>query len=222
MNFFDELQKETQSEREALLSAAPIKLALEGRLPVETYSAFLAEAFHHVKHTVPLLMACGARLPDRLEWLREAVAEYIEEETGHQEWILQDIEALGGDSERVRHGRPGQATDVMVAYAWDTVSRRNPVGFFGMVLVLEGTSIAVASHAAEKIMDSTGLPVTAFRYLRSHGSLDLEHMNTFEQLMNRLEQEEDRRAVIDTARVMYRLYGDIFRALPLGHEREAA
>ena len=48
-----------------------------------------------VRHTVPLLMACGARLPERLEWLREAIAEYIEEEIGHQEWILNDIRACG-------------------------------------------------------------------------------------------------------------------------------
>jgi hypothetical protein len=28
-------------------------------------------------------MACGARLPDRQEWLRSAIAHYIEEEIGH-------------------------------------------------------------------------------------------------------------------------------------------
>ena len=46
---------------------------------------------------MPLLMACGARLPARLEWLRGAVAEYIEEEYGHEQWILNDIAACGGE-----------------------------------------------------------------------------------------------------------------------------
>jgi hypothetical protein len=33
--------------------------------------------------------------------------------------------------------------------------------------------------------------------------------------MNRLDEDDDRAAVVHTARVVYRLYGDIFRGLPL-------
>ena len=139
MTFYQELVQATESERNALLTTPVITDCMQGIVTLEAYRAFLTEAYHHVRHTVPLLMGCGSRLPRRLEWLREAVAEYIEEETGHQEWILNDIEACGGDKEAVRNGSPSMATDIMVAYAWDCVQRRNPVGFFGMVLVLEGT-----------------------------------------------------------------------------------
>lgn len=222
MNHYDRLIESTQADRVRLLSAPVITDCLGGRITLPTYRAFLHEAYHHVKHTVPLLMACGARLPERLEWLREAVAEYIEEETGHQEWILNDIAATGGDAERTRHGRPGVATDLMVAYAWDTVQRRNPVGFFGMVLVLEGTSAAIATQAAETIERTLGLPRSAFSYLRSHGSLDQSHIGFYEGLVNRLDDEADLAAVRDTARVMYRLYGDVFRTLDGYAEREAA
>ncbi len=37
----------------------------------------------------------------------------------------------------------------MVAYVYDYIARRNPVGFFGMVHVLEGTSTALATTAAQ-------------------------------------------------------------------------
>ena len=37
----------------------------------------------------------------------------------------------------------------MVAYAYDMIHRVNPIGFFGMVLVLEGTSTAAAHRQAE-------------------------------------------------------------------------
>ena len=60
-----------------------------------------------------------------------------------------------------------------------------------------------------------GLAPEAFSYLNSHGSLDLEHMDFFATLMNRLDEDDDRAAVVHTARVVYRLYGDIFRSLPL-------
>ena len=65
------------------------------------------------------------------------------------------------------------------------------------------------------ICSSLGLPPEAFSYLNSHGSLDLEHMDFFATLMNRLDEDDDRAAVVHTARVVYRLYGDIFRGLPL-------
>ena len=103
----------------------------------------------------------------------------------------------------------------MVAYVYDRIARHNPVSFFGMVNVLEGTSIALATRAASAIRGSLALPPTAFSYLNSHGSLDLEHMRFFEELMNRLDTDEDREAVVHTARVVYRLYGDMFRSLPL-------
>ncbi|MDQ7010248.1 MAG: iron-containing redox enzyme family protein [Mariprofundaceae bacterium] len=215
MAFYDELIAATESERNELLSIPFIQQGAAGKLSLESYIAFLTQAYHHVKHTTPLLMCCGGRLPERLEWLREAVGEYIEEEMGHQEWILNDIAACGGDAEAVRHGRPNPATELMVAYAYDTIQRGNPAGFFGMVLVLEGTSVALATQAAENIRNSLNLPKKAFSYLTSHGSLDVSHIDFYEKLMNRLDDESDQQVVIHCARMFYRLYGDIFRSLPL-------
>lgn len=214
MELFEALQHQTQSERQELLAVPVIRDALSGRITLAQYVAFLTQAYHHVRHTVPLLMACGARLPASQEWLRRAMAEYIAEEVGHEEWILDDIAACGGDSEQVRRSRPHRSTALMVAYAYHQIDRGNPVGFLGMVHVLEGTSTALATQAAAAIGSALALPRQAFRYLSSHGSLDLEHVKFFEKLVNRLEAEEDKQAVIDTASMMYGLYGDIFRSLP--------
>lgn len=215
MSFFDTLQQATAAERDYLLAAPIIHKAMAGEVSLYSYKAFLGQAYHHVKHTVPLLMACGARLPERLEWLRGAIAEYIEEEYGHQEWILNDITACGGDAEAVRGETPNLPTELMVSYVYDRIARCNPVSFFGMVHVLEGTSIALATQAAGVIKESLSLPPTAFSYLTSHGSLDLEHVEFFKKLMNQLDDADDQAAVIHTAKVVYRLYGDMFRSLPL-------
>lgn len=214
MTFFERLQAQTETGRSALLGIPIIRDALAGRIDLAQYVAFLTQAYHHVRHTAPLLMACGSRLPARLSWLRTATADYIDEEIGHDEWILSDLAACGADAEEVRQGEPAFETDLMVAYAYHQVDRRNPVGFFGMVHVLEGTSAAIATAAAESIRASLALPESAFTYLTSHGSLDLEHVKTFESLMNRLDDPDDQSAVVECARSMYRLYGDIFRSLP--------
>ena len=121
MTFFERLQQETMAERQYLLDAPIIQQCIgHGDFSLQEYIDFLVQAYHHVKHTVPLLMAVGSRLPSDKEKYREAIAEYIEEELGHQEWILNDIAACGVDKEKVRHGKPGEATELMVAYAYDT------------------------------------------------------------------------------------------------------
>lgn len=217
MQFFECLENETQLARQTLVSTPILLRAIEGDISLIEYVNFLSEAYHHVKHTTPLLMAVGSRLPEEKEWLREAVAEYIKEELGHQEWILNDIAACGFNKEIVRDSLPAQATELMVAYAYDMVCRISPIGFFGMVHVLEGTSINMADCAAKKIAAALDLPDKCFSYLRSHGALDIEHVDFFTQLMNKISDPVDQQQIIHSANMFYHLYGNIFRSLRKSH-----
>jgi pyrroloquinoline quinone (PQQ) biosynthesis protein C len=215
MSFYTELQQATAQHKQSLYSIPLIQAALKGDVSIEQYVDYLTEAYHHVKHTLPLLMACGANVSIEQEWLRVAMAGYIAEEIGHQEWILSDIDAAGGNANKVRAGQPGLHTDIMVAYAYDTIARKNPVGFLGMVYVLEHTSTELATGAADTLKANLGLPAEAFSYLTSHGTLDLEHIAFYEKLVNQLDQKEDQIAVIANAKVFYYLYGNIFASLAL-------
>jgi pyrroloquinoline quinone (PQQ) biosynthesis protein C len=104
---------------------------------------------------------------------------------------------------------------------FDGIARGNPAGFLGMVLVLEGTSTAVALNAAEALKNSLQLPKKAFSYLTSHGALDQEHTRFYATLVNRLTEAEDRAAVVHGAKVFYRLYGDVFCGLDARRSCEA-
>lgn len=217
MTAFERLSAQTAQARAGLLAAPIIQQCLQGQVSLDSYRAFLTQAYHHVRHTVPLLMLLGGRLPSRLDWMRAAVAEYVEEEIGHEEWILNDLRATGADAQAVRHGAPDLPAELMVAYAYDTIDRGNPAAFFGMVFVLEGTSVALALSAADRIQAALQLPNQAFSYLRSHGTLDQTHTQHLASLINRME-DQDVQAVIHAANVFFKLYGDIFRALPVQQE----
>lgn len=218
MSFHAELLSQTADARQGLLDTPIIQGCLRGEVALPSYVAFLREAYHHVRHTVPLLQATSAALPAHHAWLHGPLAEYVDEEAGHDEWILDDIRACGGDADAVRHGPAGHATEVMVAYAYDLIARRNPLGFFGMVHVLEGTSVSLALLAADAIQRPLGLPDAAFSYLRSHGTLDVQHTAHFAQLMDRITDPQDQQAIVQAARAFFRLYGDVFRSLPLPAE----
>jgi long-chain acyl-CoA synthetase len=222
MSLYQRLLNETTTEQDYLLSSPIINRCFSGDIETADYVAFLSQAYHHVKHTVPLLMSVGSRLPESKEWLREAVAEYIEEELGHQEWVLNDIASCGYDKEEVRATPPSMATELMVAYAYDMVNRVNPLGFFGMVHVLEGTSIAMADNAASNIKEALGLPKKAFSYLVSHGSLDIEHVKFFESLMDKIDCPKVQALIIQSAKRFYVLYGNIFRSLEVSSSQMQA
>ena len=60
MSFYQTLQQATAQEREHLFNAPIIEACRRGDISRDTYLAFLAQAYYHVRHTVPLLMAPAA------------------------------------------------------------------------------------------------------------------------------------------------------------------
>jgi long-subunit acyl-CoA synthetase (AMP-forming) len=219
MNFYDRLIKETESARRELYTVPQLVDGLKGDINRETYIAYLTEAYHHVRHTVRFLMAMGARLPDDKKWLHDAISEYIEEEKGHEEWILNDIAAAGADKEKARAATPNLETQVLVAYNYDYIARKNPVGFLGMVFMLESTSTQIANNGADAVRERLGLPKSAFTYLYSHGALDIEHMKFFEKTVNRVTEPADQAAIIEVANNAFRLFANVMRAIP--HKQES-
>jgi long-subunit acyl-CoA synthetase (AMP-forming) len=220
MSFFDRLESETATERESLLRVPQLQAGLAGRISRGTYIDYLTQAYHHVRHTVPLMEMALSRLQGH-PFLAAALEDYIGEETGHEAWILDDINNAGGDADEAEAALPSVATRRMVDQAYRIVCDGNPIALFGMVFVLEGTSIAMAQKGADALQASLLLPETAFRYLTSHGALDLDHMRTFEALMNRIQNPGDQADIIEMAKQMFRLFADVFASIPYEEQNYA-
>ncbi len=218
--FFDRLTTSTAADQAALFAVPQIKDGLAGRISRDTYIAYLTEAYHHVKHTVPLLRETLKHLPTDKAWLNDILQSYIDEETGHEHWILDDIANAGGDANAVANSQPRAATAAMVDFAYRFIRDRNPIGFFGMVYVLEGTSIQLASQGAQALMTALRLPPNCFSYLTSHGALDVSHMEFFQSIMNRITSPQDQDAIIEMAKTMFGLFADVFRSIPHPHPRD--
>lgn len=221
LSFSKRLEAATIRDRLRFLAVPQVQAGLSGNISLTVYRNYLAQAWHHVRHTVPLMQEARSRLLHRPE-LVAALDEYIEEETGHDEWILSDIAVAGGDAEAVRRSAPGPATAAMVDHAYATIRGGNPVAFFGMVYVLESVSVALASRGAGAVAEKLGLPPQAFTYLTSHGALDQDHLVFYANLVDGLEREEDRAAITQMARDMFGLFGGMFAGLDLEAETRVA
>jgi hypothetical protein len=138
----------------------------------------------------------------------------MEEERGHEKWILDDIQAVGGNPDSVRTGTAGIPCQIMVGYAYYAIEHVSPYAFLGSVHVLEGMSVLLADKLADAMKKTLGLESDAgFTYLRTHGSIDADHVAFFRKLVDGFDDPATQRIIIDNARLFYRLYGAIFHDL---------
>jgi len=212
MTFYDRLQAETAQEREAFFRIPLVVRSLSQGASREAYLAFLEQAYHHVRHTFPLLALAASLTTD--ERYQDALVEYMEEERGHEKWILDDIAALGGNAAAVASGEGGAACRIMVGYAYYAIERISPYAMLGSTHVLEGLSVLLADRLADKLKSQFGLvDDTGFSYLRSHGSLDQEHVAFFRTMINGFTDRSVQDLINGQSKIFYRLYGAIFHDL---------
>src|SRR6202163_1531812 len=155
MSFYEQLVAETADSRDAFLSIPLVRATIRNGASRSLYLDFLTEAYHHVRHTFPLLALAASRTSD--ERYQDALVEYMEEERGHEKWILDDIRTVGGNPDAVRTGTPGVPCQIMVGYAYYAIERISPYAFLGSVHVLEGMSVLLADKLADAMKKSLGL-----------------------------------------------------------------
>lgn len=212
MSFYDKLASETASERERFLAIPLIRRAIAEGASRETYLAFLAEAYHHVSHTFPLLALAASRTSD--ERYQDGLFEYMKEERGHEQWILDDIVVFGGDRQAVQRSLPSPATAAMVGYSYYAIEHLSPYALLGSIHVLEGMSVLLADRLADRLTANWGQSdAKGFSYLRSHGSLDQDHVAFFRTLINGFDDPATQRLIIESSRTFHYLYGNIFREI---------
>ena len=225
MTLFERLTRETEPARSALLSIPLLQQAAREGVDRALYVRYLGQAYHHVRHTCPLLALALAHCDQHDATLRTALLEYLEEEKGHEAWILDDIRCLAGEDAVARvSGYEGDpAVRILVGYMRHAIQDISPYAMLGMVYVLEGTSVAIASVAARAISARLGLPATGgFSYLTSHGTVDQAHIVFLRDLVNGITDPALQDLIVDTAQIVYRLWGEMFRDLAAGWSRADA
>ena len=207
--FSDRLTIETAIDRDRFLSQPLICHVFSGGATQSMYVDFLTQAYHHVKHTFALLALAASRTTD-MDY-QQALLAYMNEERGHDAWILNDIEAI---TESRAIAPPSLSCQAMVGYAYYAIEHISPYAMLGSVHVLEGISVTLANQAAHSIKKTLGRSDdSGFSYLLSHGALDIQHVKFFEHLINKITKVENQNIIINSSKIFYKLYGDMFREI---------
>lgn len=222
MSAFERLASQTAPAKGDFIALPLIQDVLANGAPRELYLDFLGQAYHHVRHTAPLMAFAASRCGPADGRYRDALFDYIQEERGHEEWILGDIADLGGDADAARKSAPRLPCKVMVGHGYYLVDRVSPYGLLGMIHVLEGMAVALATKAVDAMRRSIGAAGDkGFKYLTTHSDLDVGHTEFFERLIDDIEARH-LPLVIESTRDFYALYGDIFRDLDARRRGPAA
>jgi len=145
----------------------------------ELYPVWLSTMHGIVRTPVPLMEAALERArvlapeDEVAAGLVPYLAHHAPEEAGHDRWLLEDLEALGGDPLEPLRRIPSAHVAAFVGAQYYWVHHHHPVALLGHMAVIEGYPPQVGF--SERLRELTGYPREAFRAIRRHERLDIRH-----------------------------------------------
>jgi len=213
MSFFITLVEMTDASRRDLELIPKVHSMMNHGLTLAEYRGFLHDLYHIVWHFCPVMSAAAARCDDRFRDVRYDLYERIEEEKGHDSWVLEDIEALGGDVRAVRETPPSPPAQAMIAFNYYASDRVHPCSVLGMLYTLEVVSSVYGGRVSDSIARALGRNVEAggFKFLSSHAAMDLDHMAKLNVLVKTIDDPGAQNAIVNATRVNFHQFGQLFR-----------
>jgi hypothetical protein len=154
------------------------------------YPEFLFLLHTIVRGAVPLMVDAreqllAVRTYDRLaDPLIEYFGRHVEEERGHDEWILEDLEVLGVPRKETVARIPSPTVAGLVGAQYYWIRHHHPVVLLGYIAVLENHAPSVAS--VDALGYRAGVPADALRTLREHAAVDDEHARDLDRVVDSL------------------------------------
>ncbi len=212
MSFFITLVENSDTNRRAIESLPKVHSMIHKGLTLPEYRAFLRDLYHIVWHFCPIMATAAARCDDRLRDIRYELYERIEEEKGHENWVLEDIGAVLGDAAGANAASPSAPVLAMIGFNYYAAERVHPCSVLGMLYVLEVVASVYGGKVADSIARAIGKDVTAggFRFLSSHATMDADHMAKLNVLLKTIDDPAAQAAVIESTRVNFHQFGQLF------------
>jgi hypothetical protein len=187
---------------QGVLNLAAKKFWTHPELP-RLFPHYLLELYSMMSCSVPLMHAGYERASELTadDPLAATTAAYLElhiqEESHHDEWLLDDLVAGRMEREAVRHRPPGAEVARLVGSQYCWIRHAHPAALLGYLAVLESNP-PLEEHLAE-IQAQTGYPAESFRCLRLHAADDIEHLRGLKTTIERLPLNAESAALISAS-----------------------
>ena len=214
LSFFAELVTRTDEDRRGFETHPVVVAAVADGMTVERYRALLLELYHVVWHFNPVCAAAASRMDDSAQPIRHFLYEHMFEEMGHENWVLNDLQAVGVPPEAVRAHAPSVHTLALNGYNHWAADRRHACSVLGMLYTLEVIASVYGGPFASAIRESLLLDGDlGVSFISSHATMDAQHMAELRLILNKLPDETALLAVVESARVNFHHFTRIIEAI---------
>jgi hypothetical protein len=142
-------------------------------------------------------------------------AHHAPEERGHDQWLLEDLEALGADPTEPWRRIPSARVATLVGAQYYWIFHHHPVALLGHMAIVEGYPPQVGF--SDRLRELTGYPEDAFRALARHERLDIRHRRELHEAIDGLPLDDEHEAAIGLSALH-----TVLAAIELFEEIEAA
>jgi hypothetical protein len=212
--FFADLVTETDEARRGFETNSVVLDAVAHGMSVERYRRLLTELYHVVWHFNPVCAAAASRMSDTHRDVRYFLYEHMGEESGHEEWVLNDLEGMGVTREAARTSQPGVFTATLCGYNYWSADRRHPCSVLGMVYALEVIASVYGGAFSSAIREALFLEGDrGTTFISSHATMDTEHMVILRKVLNNLADAEALAAVAEATKVNFHHFTRMFESV---------
>jgi hypothetical protein len=191
--------------------AANARLWNHPRLDV-LYPRYLVCTHTVIRSSVPLMVAARDAARDDLRrrvasgdqdtassvsgQLATYLDRHIPEETGHDDWLLDDLARIGVPPQDALDHIPAPSVAGLVGAQYYYISHYRPVALLGYIGLLEG--YPPTEELARSAASRTGYPIDAFRTMRKHAHLDPHHRDDLDRCLDAMPLAPDDVTLITT------------------------
>jgi pyrroloquinoline quinone (PQQ) biosynthesis protein C len=212
--FFTDLVMRTDEARRDFETNPVVLDAVAHGMTLERYRKLLLELYHVVWHFNPVCAGAASRVPDQHRQVRYFLYEHMHEESGHEQWVMNDLEALGVSPATTAAYLPSIDTLALCGFNHWAADRRHPCSVLGMLYALEVIASVYGGTFASAIRESLLLDGDrGVSFISSHATMDTEHMITLRQVLNTLADPAARDAVTEAALVNFHHITRVFAAV---------
>lgn len=214
MKFFLALVTQTDEARRAFENHPVVMDAVAQGLSQERYQHFLLELYHLVWHFNTVSAAATSRLADSHRQVRYFLYQHMQEEKGHEDWVLNDLEAVGVARDTALAYTPSAHTLALNGYNYSAADRKHPCSVLGMLYVLEVIASVYGGPFASALRERLLLQGEAgVSFISSHATLDAQHMKELREIANTLDDAESQASVVESALVNFHHFTRILEAI---------
>lgn len=198
--FFSDLVIRSDEARRAFETHPVVLDSVARGLSLPRYQNLLLELYHVVWHFNPVCAAAASRIADAHKQVRYFLYGHMHEESGHEEWVRNDLDAIGVAPAAIVAHPPSPFTRALVGFNYWAADRGHPCSVLGMLYTLEVIASVYGGPFAAAIKESLLLDgERGVSFISSHATMDTEHMAHLRQVLNTLHDTESRDAIVDSA-----------------------